>query len=217
MSAHIGGSETVFTPDIIGKLNTNGLFINTGRAANVDKEALLERMKQGLNVGLDVYWNEGQDMFNDPVVRQIVQSPNFMGTAHTAASDDETQKKLGMEAARAMTAFITQGAINPKNIPDHTVPAVIPSEKRRAGIRIALLHTSKTGTLAAITGAVAKHNLPITGLWDSEDEIENMHRSDNLAYTVLNVDTSDSKVALKILEEIRSTTTILKSRLLQFV
>jgi len=214
VSLNVAGNDEVLIPEAIALMKDDALLINTSRGKTINPKALLAKMDQGLTVALDVFPKEGNDMFDNEMIRQIIDHPNFRGTPHTAASDQATQRKLGLEGAQRMTEFATQGIVNPQNIQGHTLPAIDLGMRKTPGIRGLLTHESVPGKLEAITGALAEQRLNIVDCLNREGGINGGHR---LAITAFDLGTEvEPEEASTAMRHIQTQVDAYKTRLLFF-
>lgn len=226
VSIHVDGKKPVITRELLALAKPGLILINTSRGGVVDTEALIEAMEQkGILVGSDVFRKEEPEMFDkDPVLAKLVDHPNFLGSCHTAASDDVTEEALGLEASQRVIEFAQQATVNPENIPGHTLPRLKPDEEsgefgngngehHTPVIRMALAHESIPGVLATVTGIVAAHHVNIAKLTNTEGERFDDHQ---LAMTVADMERVTQETALKIREAIEQAIHPYKSRLLTY-
>lgn len=218
VTVHAGGAEEILTQALLTRLKTTALLINTARGGLVNADGLLERMDAGTQAALDVFPVEGKGIADDPTTNRILQHPNFvMGTPHTSASDEATQREIGLEAADRMISFAQQGAINPTGLPGLTLPRIDGGEKRLPGVRAVLTHQSKAGTIESMTAVLKTHDINITGLTNS-DQQENGHADtqEALAGTIIDMSVQNPVVAAQVLQEIRDSVDLLRARLLMY-
>lgn len=97
--------------DVLGRLRTGAIFINTARAEVVDYQALAVAARdRGLRVGLDVYPSEpagGSGSFADPIVAQ----PHVYGTHHVGASTEQAQEAIAAETVRIVRSYVETGRV----------------------------------------------------------------------------------------------------------
>ena len=79
------------------------LFVNTGRGAIVDEEALLENLKNGkvFAAGLDILEKEPFETTNP-----LLSQPNVLVTPHIGWNTEETEYRLSAQVLEIVTAFI---------------------------------------------------------------------------------------------------------------
>jgi D-3-phosphoglycerate dehydrogenase len=205
------GKQEILTAERLKMLREGALVVNTARGTNVDTKALLEAMDaRGIHAALDVYPDEGADMFTkNPHLRDLVAHPNFIGTAHSAVSDPVTQRKLGEEAAQRVVEFAQDGTINPAGLPGHTLPRISLANNHVPGVRAVLVHPSVPGTIERITHPIAQRGVNINGFANGEGPTK-------LAATLVHMEGVDPDQALAIMREIERNVDILKRRLLAF-
>ena len=157
-----GGSE-ILTPEMLALIRDGSLVVNTSRGTNVNLPGLLAAMKtRGLHAALDVFPGEGADMFaKNPLIGELVDHPNFIGTPHTAASDPVAQRELGREAVARMVAYAHEGTINPAGIAKHTLHSITLENGHVPGVRTVITHKSVPGMIetnrAPCTNARSEH------------------------------------------------------------
>ncbi|MFH0851312.1 MAG: NAD(P)-dependent oxidoreductase [Candidatus Peregrinibacteria bacterium] len=201
ISVNISGETELLTPERFEQLiQPHALIVNTARGKVVNGAALVSHMDQGGFAALDVYPQEGKSMFDDETTRHITQHPHFIGTPHTAAADEKTQRELGIEGAGLAVEFAHYGIVNPRNRPGHTLPRVSlqnkPSEdggdngggngssEEQPRTRFVLTHPSVPGVLHTVTGIVAEAGENITGLNTTDGNIPTEPR---LAMTMFDI------------------------------
>ena len=97
ITLHIPHQETpVITEEIISKMKTGAMFINTSRSSNVNETALLNALRSGKisKAAIDVFSAQ-------PNVALLLHH-NVSITPHLGASTTEGQKKISMELARKL-------------------------------------------------------------------------------------------------------------------
>lgn len=108
LSLHLAlGPETtrIVDADVLGRLPTGAMLINTSRAEIVDATALREAVRtRGLRVGLDVFETEPSattGAFTDAIVREA----GVYGTHHIGASTSQAQEAIAAETVRIVGVF----------------------------------------------------------------------------------------------------------------
>lgn len=224
ISMHVDGNKPVLTRELLQNVRPGLILVNTARGGVVDTEALLEAMNsRNVRIGTDVFRTESSDMFTaDPLLAALVDHPNFLGSCHVAASDDETEEQLGLEAAQRVIEFAQHAVVNPENIPGHTLPRVSADDDaddngngdaRAPTIRLALMHESISGVLGHITGIIGKYRVNIAALENKEGPEYDGHR---LAMTVADMERVHHDTANRIREEIVRAVRPYRNRLLTY-
>lgn len=79
------------------------VFVNTGRGAIVDEEALLENLKNGrvFAAGLDILAKEPFETSN-----LLLSQPNVLVTPHIGWNTEETEYRLSAQVVEIVTAFV---------------------------------------------------------------------------------------------------------------
>lgn len=192
----------ILTAEKMRLLKPLALLVNTARGVLVDHPALLEHMNRGGSAALDVYPEEGESMFNDPIIEQIMNHPNFLGTPHTAASGPLVQKNLGIEGADRAIEFAQQGIVNPGSIQGHTLPELKPQRRKKPGLRIVLTHPNVPGMVSTITQAIEEEGINLGQVINEHSETNGKN---TFAMSIYDLDTLDGLGVHRILEKVRGT------------
>ncbi len=100
ISLHIPHHDSaVITANVISKMKSGVVFINTSRSSNVDEEALLKAIESGK------ISKAGLDVFSSKLNSELLKHPNVSVTPHLGASTVEGQEKISMELARKILEF----------------------------------------------------------------------------------------------------------------
>ncbi|MGI0156563.1 MAG: NAD(P)-dependent oxidoreductase, partial [Thermoplasmata archaeon] len=88
--------------DALEAMRPNAIFVNVGRAATVDEEALFRHLRThpGFRAGIDVWWNEDFASGALPSRFPFGDLPNFVGTPHSAghaAASESRGLRLALE------------------------------------------------------------------------------------------------------------------------
>ncbi|MDD5751812.1 MAG: NAD(P)-dependent oxidoreductase [Candidatus Peribacteraceae bacterium] len=228
VSVNISGKDQVLTREMLAHLKPGSLVVNTARGTVIDLDTLLERMHEGVSAALDVFPNEGKpDMFRtgtpenpeETVTAKIARHPRFLGTPHTAASDEVTQKKLGLEAAERIIEFAHKGTVNAGNSAGHTLPAITlekpPSENGNGyhheetppRSRVVTLHRSVKGASKRLDEIIAAHDVNIAQSVNAEGP----HK---LAMSLHDIDEVSIDVLVQILAALDQDPDVLKRRII---
>jgi len=103
-------------------MKRSGRLINCARGALVDERALAEALNDGRLAGaaVDVFENE------PPVGSPLLTAKNVLLTPHLAASTEEAQLRVSVDAVDSIIAYLlrgeVRGAVNLAGIPAHLPP-----------------------------------------------------------------------------------------------
>lgn len=213
LSVHVGGSDEVLTPEMLAMMKPGSLLVNTSRGGVINTKGLLKNLDNGRYAALDVFPVEGQKMFADQDIVQLVRHPNVIATPHTAASDPVTQRKLAEEGADRMKEYGQQGIVNPFDLPGHTLPKFAPQYPHRPGIRGIITHRSVQGVLSQITSIIASHKANISQMINEDSRLNG---GTSLAMTSFDVRGENMDTALKIARDLQSNLELFQQRMLVF-
>ena len=100
ISLHIPHHDSaVITANVISKMKSGVVFLNTSRSSNVDEQALLKAIESGK------ISKAGLDVFSSKLNSELLKHPNVSVTPHLGASTVEGQEKISMELARKILEF----------------------------------------------------------------------------------------------------------------
>jgi D-3-phosphoglycerate dehydrogenase / 2-oxoglutarate reductase len=144
LSVHLAlGPETrgLVNAELLSRLPSGAMFINTARGEVVDYAALADAVqKRGLRVGLDVYANEptsASGEFADDIVRLRA----VYGTHHIGASTDQAQEAIAAETVRIIRSYKETGH----------VPNVVNLARRTPATHMLVVrHRDRPGVLAHV-------------------------------------------------------------------
>jgi len=201
VSLHV--PETVQTQDMIGEaefaaMKQGAIFINASRGTVVDIDALANALstKKIAGAAIDVFPVEpkGND---EEFISPLRGFDNVILTPHIGGSTKEAQENIGLEVASKLAKYSDNGsslsAVNfPEvSLPEHSIPGRIgPS-------RLLHVHHNQPGILNKINQSFAEHNINIAAQYLQTDN--------KIGYVVIEIETSDSKLALKTLKAIDGT------------
>jgi D-3-phosphoglycerate dehydrogenase len=201
VSLHV--PETVQTQDMIGKaefaaMKQGAIFINASRGTVVDIDALANAIstKKIAGAAIDVFPVEpkGND---EEFISPLRGFDNVILTPHIGGSTKEAQENIGLEVASKLAKYSDNGsslsAVNfPEvSLPEHSIPGRIgPS-------RLLHVHHNQPGILNKINQSFAEHDINIAAQYLQTDS--------KIGYVVIEIETSDSKLALKTLKAIDGT------------
>lgn len=155
LSVHLALTEStrnLVSVDVLNALPDHGILINTARAEVVDESALLDALeKKGLRAGLDVFSDEPsskQASFSHP----LAQHPRVYGTHHIAASTEQAQTAVAMEAVRVVVEYRNKGmAPNCVNLNTST----------KADHCIVIRHRDRVGVLAGVLNILREASINV--------------------------------------------------------
>lgn len=102
--------------EALEKIKPGAILINTARGKLVDSKAILEALKKGSLGGYaaDVYENESKifyhtfnsvDEIDDPVLKELIQQPNVLLTAHQAYLTKEAMYQIARTTIHELTYY----------------------------------------------------------------------------------------------------------------
>jgi D-3-phosphoglycerate dehydrogenase len=153
LSVHLAlaeGTRGLVNADLLGRLKSGAIVINTARGEVVDQDALAAAVRErGLRAGLDVFAKEpvaATGDFSDP----LVGLPGVYGTHHIGASTDQAQEAIAAETVRIVRTFKETGRVpNVVNLARRT-PAthmLVVRHKDRPGVLAHVLHHLRAAQL----------------------------------------------------------------------
>ena len=162
-----GGTHGIIGADVLSHMKTDAVILNFARGELVDSEA----MKTFLDSGDGRYISD----FPDDV---LWNHKNSIILPHLGASTEEAEDAAAAMAANTIADFLETGTIrNSVNFPTTSLSSAPPHT-----IRFTVVNKNIPGCLASITEAFAAENLNI---------VQQINQSrDQIAYTVLDIDTS---------------------------
>ena len=201
VSLHV--PETAQTYNMIAKaefsaMKKGAIFINASRGTVVDIDALVQALtnKRVAGAAIDVFPVEpgGND---EEFISPLRGFDNVILTPHIGGSTQEAQANIGLEVATKLAKYSDNGsslsAVNfPEvSLPEHSAPGQ-PSTSRLLHI-----HHNQPGILTQINQAFAAHDINIAAQYLQTD--------DKIGYVVIDIDSEDSRLALKALKAINGT------------
>ncbi len=202
VSLHV--PELPTTKDIISSrelymMKKGAMLINAARGHCVAIDDLAEALQSGHIGGaaLDVFPVEPKS--NDEALNSPLRNlDNVILTPHVGGSTMEAQANIGLEVADKFIQFINRGhTINAVNFPEMALP------KRDGTHRLLHIHENHPGVLSAINLLFAEHNINIPA--------QSLMTKGDVGYLVMDVDESDSTIAL---EQIKSIDGTIRARVL---
>lgn len=196
VSLHVPQLPT--TKDIIGArelymMKEGAVLINAARGHCVVINDLAEALKSGHLAGaaLDVFPTEPKS--NDEALESPLRGlENVILTPHIGGSTVEAQANIGLEVADKMTQFLNKGhTVNAVNFPEIALP------KHEGTHRLLHIHDNHPGVLSAVNLLFAENDINIVA--------QSLLTKGDIGYLVVDVDASDSKIALEQLRVIEGT------------
>jgi D-3-phosphoglycerate dehydrogenase len=196
ISLHV--PETIHTQNMIGAeqfdaMKDGTIFINASRGTVVDIDALAKALesKKIAGAAIDVFPIEPKSN-DEEFLSPLRAFDNVILTPHIGGSTKEAQENIGLEVASKMAKYSDNGStLSAVNFPEVSLPEHIKSS------RLLHIHHNQPGVMTNINQAFAKHNINIAGQYLQTDE--------KIGYVVIDVETENSKLALKELKLIEGT------------
>lgn len=175
------------------------IFINASRGTVVDIEALSQALssKKVAGAAIDVFPVEpkGND---EEFVSPLREFDNVILTPHIGGSTKEAQENIGLEVASKLAKYSDNGStLSAVNFPQVSLPG------HTGTSRLLHIHQNQPGILTKINQAFAEHNINIAAQYLQTD--------DEIGYVVIDIETADSKTALRALKAVEGT---IKARIL---
>jgi D-3-phosphoglycerate dehydrogenase len=155
LSVHVAlGPDTkgLISRELLGRMKSGAMFINTARGEVVDHAALADAVRdKHLRVGLDVFASEpaaATGDFADP----LMSLPNVYGTHHIGASTDQAQEAIAAETVRIVRTYKETGR----------VPNVVNLARRTPATHMLVVrHRDRPGVLAHVFDQLREANLNV--------------------------------------------------------
>ncbi len=196
VSLHV--PETKQTQDMIGEtefeaMKSGAIFINASRGTVVDIPALAQALaeKKVAGAAIDVFPVEpkGND---DEFVSPLRGFDNVILTPHIGGSTKEAQENIGLEVASKLAKYSDNGSsLSAVNFPEVSLPEHVNTS------RLLHIHHNQPGVLTKINQAFADNSINIAAQYLQTD--------DKIGYVVIDIESSNSKQALKALKAIEGT------------
>jgi len=196
VSLHV--PETPQTQDMISTaqfnaMKNNAIFINASRGTVVDIDALSQalRDKKVGGAAIDVFPVEpkGND---EEFISPLREFDNVILTPHIGGSTKEAQENIGLEVASKLAKYSDNGStLSAVNFPVVSLP------EHTGTSRLLHVHHNQPGVLTKINQAFAQHDINIAAQYLQTD--------DKVGYVVIDIETQNSKTALRELKLIEGT------------
>jgi D-3-phosphoglycerate dehydrogenase len=155
LSVHVAlsaATKHLVNADVLARLKTGSMVINTARGEVLDQEALAVAVtSRALRAGLDVFADEpatATGAFSDP----IVSLPGVYGTHHIGASTDQAQEAIAAETVRIIRTYKETGR----------VPNVVNLATRTAATHMLVVrHRDRPGVLAHVFDRLRQADLNV--------------------------------------------------------
>lgn len=190
-----GGPSTrnMINERTLADLKQGALLINYSRGDVVDLGALGRRIEGGLVAGaaIDVFPEEPEKN-GDPFSSVLQNLPNVILTPHVGGSTEEAQAGIGLDVSSKLIQYLEFGTSNGS----HTVPAVnLPPQDGTH--RVLHIHQNVPGVLGEINSKLSGRGVNILGQY--------LKTNDEIGYVILDVDTTLSEEAVRVLRDARGT------------
>ena len=177
-------TKNMICAENIAKMKDGVKIINLARADLVNAAELTAALESG----------KVSRYVTDFPTEDILNAPSVVAIPHLGASTEEAENNCAVMAARQLDDYLKNGNIrNSVNYPALELP-------RTAASRICVLHANIPAVITGITYALAKEGL----------NIENMTSKSkgDYAYTVMDVSSAPSDVAIQRIAEIEGVTKV---------
>ncbi|MDO6444307.1 phosphoglycerate dehydrogenase [Colwellia sp. 1_MG-2023] len=202
VSLHV--PETPQTQNMMATAQFNAMkdgviFINASRGTVVDIDALSQALtdKKVAGAAIDVFPVEpkGND---EEFISPLREFDNVILTPHIGGSTKEAQENIGLEVASKLAKYSDNGStLSAVNFPQVSLPG------HTGTSRLLHIHRNQPGILTKINQAFAEHDINIAAQYLQTD--------DEIGYVVIDIETADSKTALRALKAVEGT---IKARIL---
>jgi len=176
-----------------GKMKDGSYFINAARGTCVDIDDLAAAIESGkiLGAAIDVFPKEpksADEEFESP----LRKFDNVILTPHIGGSTQEAQANIGLEVAEKFVRYSDQGdTITAVNFPNVSIPF------KEGTHRLLHIHKNVPGVLSQVNRLFAEAHINILA--------QSLMTEGDIGYLVMDVDYSDSKAALDMLNDVAET------------
>jgi len=201
VSLHV--PETAQTHNMIAQaqlsaMKDGAILINASRGTVVDIDALAKALesKKIAGAAIDVFPVEPKNN-NEEFVSPLRGFDNVILTPHIGGSTKEAQANIGLEVATKLAKYSDNGSsLSAVNFPEVSLPEYSTLDQGNTS-RLLHIHHNQPGVLTKINQAFAEHNINIAAQYLQTD--------DKIGYVVIDIDSEDSRLALKELKQIEGT------------
>ncbi|WP_169392126.1 MULTISPECIES: phosphoglycerate dehydrogenase [Psychrobacter] len=175
------------------KMKDGSYFINAARGTCVDIDDLAAAIESGkiLGAAIDVFPKEpksADEEFESP----LRKFDNVILTPHIGGSTQEAQANIGLEVAEKFVRYSDQGdTITAVNFPNVSIPF------KEGTHRLLHIHKNVPGVLSQVNRLFAEAHINIIA--------QSLMTEGDIGYLVMDVDYSDSKAALDMLNDVAET------------
>jgi len=175
------------------KMKDGSYFINAARGTCVDIDDLAAAIESGkiLGAAIDVFPKEpksADEEFESP----LRKFDNVILTPHIGGSTQEAQANIGLEVAEKFVRYSDQGdTITAVNFPNVSIPF------KEGTHRLLHIHKNVPGVLSQVNRLFAEAHINILA--------QSLMTEGDIGYLVMDVDYSDSKAALDMLNDVAET------------
>jgi D-3-phosphoglycerate dehydrogenase len=190
-----GGASTrnLIDARAIARMRPGALLINYSRGDVLDLDALKRAVESGALGGaaVDVFPEE-PERSGDSFACVLRNLPNVILTPHIGGSTEEAQASIGLDVSSKLIQYLEFGT----STGSHTIPSVsLPPQEGTH--RVLHIHRNVPGVLGEINSALSGRGVNILGQY--------LKTNDRVGYVILDVDTSLSGEAVKILKSTKAT------------
>ncbi|MGY0219495.1 phosphoglycerate dehydrogenase [Endozoicomonadaceae bacterium StTr2] len=190
--------ETPSTQWMIGEkelaaMKDGSILLNASRGTVVDIPALASALESGKLAGaaIDVFPEEPRSN-DEEFISPLRGLNNVILTPHIGGSTLEAQANIGKEVAEKLVKYSDNGtSLSSVNFPEVALPGHPNSH------RILHIHHNVPGVLGSINKICSDNNINITGQY--------LQTRGDIGYVVIDLDASNSEVALEKLQQVEGT------------
>ncbi len=196
VSLHVpenASTKNMMRAEQFAKMKKGSLFINAARGTCVDIDALAEALKSGHIGGaaVDVFPREPKAN-GEEFISPLRGLDNVILTPHIGGSTQEAQANIGLEVAEKFVNYSDSGAtVTAVNFPEVAIP------QQEGTHRLLHIHRNIPGVLSAVNRLFADNNINICA--------QSLMTRGDVGYLVIDVDDSDSQVALEKIQGVEGT------------
>lgn len=177
----------------LAAMRNDAVLLNASRGTVVDIEALEQALskQQILGAAIDVFPSEPRSN-DEEFISPLRAFDNVILTPHIGGSTMEAQENIGREVAEKLAKYSDVGTtLTSVNFPEVALPAH-PGQHR-----ILHVHHNVPGVLSAINQIFSENAINISGQY--------LQTNDQIGYVVIDVDASQSPIAVPKLQQVQGT------------